>query len=55
MAKRHGLRSWKTIWEAPENEALRQLRRNPNVVWAGDSVFVPGAELGELERATDQT
>jgi hypothetical protein len=30
-----------TIWDAPENEALRQRRGHPNVLEAGDVVIVP--------------
>lgn len=36
-----GFRDWETIWEAPENEDLRALRDNPNVLFPGDQLFIP--------------
>jgi hypothetical protein len=32
---------WRTIWEHPQNEALRQARQEPGVLLPGDRVFVP--------------
>lgn len=32
---------WETIWNAAENEALRTLRGNPNVLLPGDEVTIP--------------
>jgi N-acetylmuramoyl-L-alanine amidase len=32
---------WETLWNHPENEALRKLRAKPTVVSEGDEVFVP--------------
>lgn len=40
IAKRYGI-AWKTIWEHASNQALRELRKSPNVLYAGDSLFVP--------------
>ena len=33
-----------TIWERPENDALRELRGDPNVLSPGDKLFVPDKE-----------
>ena len=32
---------WSTVWQAPENEALRSERKNPNTLVPGDEVFIP--------------
>jgi hypothetical protein len=32
---------WQTIWNRPENAALKQTRADPNLLMAGDVVFVP--------------
>lgn len=32
---------WQKLWEHPKNAGLRQQRENPNVLLAGDEVFVP--------------
>lgn len=42
IARRLGV-SWKTLWEHPENAPLKQLRGTPDVLLAGDVVFVPEA------------
>lgn len=33
-----------TIWEAPENDALRELRGDPNVLREGDRLYLPDKE-----------
>lgn len=32
---------WKTLWNLPENADLKSLRKNPNVLMAGDIVYIP--------------
>lgn len=36
--------NWKTVWEAPQNAALRAKRKDPTKIQAGDKVWVPGAK-----------
>jgi hypothetical protein len=36
---------WRTIWRAPENEALREVRPDAQLLRAGDVVFVPDKTL----------
>jgi hypothetical protein len=36
---------WETIWEQPENENLRNERRNPNALLPGDRLFIPDIRL----------
>lgn len=43
---------WDTVWQHPDNAALRQLRRSPHVLLPGDVVFVPPLERKEVECAT---
>ena len=40
IADVHGF-FWDTLWNHPNNAALRQLRENPNVLMARDRVFIP--------------
>lgn len=54
IAEAHGL-FWKTVWEHPENDELRRLRKDPNVIRAGDRVFVPDKRLKEESAASDAT
>lgn len=45
---------WKRIWDAPENESLVSLRKEPNILAPGDELFVPERELREEPAATEQ-
>lgn len=53
IADRYGF-SWQRVWHHGENLALRQQRKDPNVLYPGDSVVVPDRELKEEARPTDQ-
>lgn len=33
--------AWSTIWDTPENDALRKKREDPGILLAGDEVFIP--------------
>lgn len=55
IARRYGLKSWKALWEAPQNEPIRKKRKNPNVIHPGDDVYVPGMTVFEIVRETDLT
>lgn len=41
IAAESGFENVETIWNAPENAALRARRESPNQVLAGDNVFIP--------------
>ncbi|KIG14834.1 hypothetical protein DB30_06287 [Enhygromyxa salina] len=45
---------WETVWDAPENAALRELRKTPHVLLPGDVVFVPPIEVRTESIATGQ-
>lgn len=53
IAFAHGL-FWQTVWDHPENRALKDLRRDPNVLDEDDEVFVPEIEIKEESGATEQ-
>lgn len=44
IARAHGFTNWDTIWNAPENKALKDLRKNPDVLLPGDELFIPERE-----------
>jgi N-acetylmuramoyl-L-alanine amidase len=50
IARRHGVKDWRKVWQAPENEELRRRRKNPNLLFPGDVVTVPdpGGERKDL-------
>jgi len=45
---------WTTVWNHPNNAQLRQLRKDPNVLYPGDQLFVPDLQPKEVDRPTDQ-
>jgi LysM domain len=53
IADQNGLK-WETIWNDPNNSALRQKRLDPNVLYPGDELFIPDRQTKELPRSTDQ-
>jgi hypothetical protein len=46
---------WQTLWNLPENADLKQKRKNPNILLAGDIVAIPDKRFKEEVRATDKT
>lgn len=44
---------WKTLWNLPENAALKAKRKNPNVLMTGDIVHVPELRLRQESCATE--
>lgn len=53
IARNHGLKGWKKLWEDPKNEPLRNKRKDPNILRPGDEVMVPGKSVQEVLRAVD--
>ncbi|MFV2090474.1 MAG: peptidoglycan-binding domain-containing protein, partial [Pseudomonadales bacterium] len=43
-----------TVWNHSENAELKNLRKDPNVLAPGDSVFIPDTEVVQVSAATDQ-
>jgi|SRR5579863_2562921 len=52
IAKENGF-FWETIWNHPQNAALKAKRKDPNVLSPGDEVFVPDLDLKEENRPTN--
>lgn len=44
-----------TVWQHPNNQTLRQLRKDPHVLLPGDQLFVPDPQVKQITKGTDQT
>lgn len=44
-----------TIWNHAQNAALKSQRKDPNVLFPGDVVFIPDKTVKEQDAGTDQT
>jgi hypothetical protein len=53
IAYDHGL-FWQTIWNDPNNQQLRQARKNPNILLPGDRVFIPQKREKQEPGATEK-
>jgi hypothetical protein len=54
MAWRSGFSDYRVIWNHPNNAELKNKRRNPNVLFPGDSLYIPDLAVKEYPRPTDQ-
>ena len=52
LAKKNGF-YWRTIWEHGENAALRQKRKDPNVLSADDDIFIPELKKKKVSVGTE--
>jgi hypothetical protein len=52
IAKQYGF-AWKVLWNLPDNAALKQKRKDPNVLLVGDVVMVPEKQQKQVSCATD--
>ncbi|MEM7199358.1 MAG: peptidoglycan-binding domain-containing protein [Planctomycetota bacterium] len=43
-----------TVWQHPENADLRELRGDPNILSAGDEVFIPAKRRGMATGSTEK-
>jgi hypothetical protein len=53
IAKQFGFSDYLTIWNHPNNAQLKTLRVNPNVLFPGDSVYIPELIPSDFPRPTD--
>ncbi|HEV3331703.1 MAG TPA: peptidoglycan-binding protein [Bryobacteraceae bacterium] len=54
IAKEFGFSDYHTIWDHPNNAALKQQRSNPSVLYPGDSLFIPDRQQRLESRNTDK-
>lgn len=52
LAKKNGF-FWRTIWEHPENAALKAKRKDPNVLFEDDEIFIPEKQIKEVSKGTE--
>lgn len=52
IAAMYGWADWRKVYEASENEPLRKLRPNPNVLFPGDQVIIPQPQRKPLKLET---
>ncbi|MCM8799029.1 MAG: peptidoglycan-binding protein [Candidatus Omnitrophica bacterium] len=53
IANKFGL-FWEKIWNHPQNSQLKELRKDPNILFPGDVVYIPDKEEKEEAVATGQ-
>ncbi len=53
LARQACLASWKKIYDHPDNESLRRLRPDPNVIMPGDRLYIPEREQVEYAAVTE--
>jgi N-acetylmuramoyl-L-alanine amidase len=53
IAERHGL-FWEKVWDHPKNSRLKEQRKDPNILYPGDILFIPEKEKKEESGATEQ-
>jgi hypothetical protein len=54
ISKQYGFSDYEIIYHHPENAEFCRKRPNPNIIYAGDVLFIPDRTLEEVSRATDQ-
>jgi len=54
IAAEKGFPDYTKIWDHPENAELKEKRKNPNILYPGDRVFIPDMETKEESASTEQ-
>lgn len=52
IAKQNGFADWRIIYNHARNARFRQLRPNPNIIFPGDTIFIPEKEEKTEDRGT---
>lgn len=52
IAARHGL-TWQQLWDCEANAALRERRKNPDILYPGDEVEIPEAKPSRVPLVLD--
>ena len=55
IANDHGFTDWEAIFQLPENQPLREAKRDPNQLLPGESVFLPDRRRKTAEVAAGAT
>jgi len=53
ISARYGL-FWEKVWNHPKNARLKEQRKDPNVLYPGDVIFIPDKEGKEESGTTEQ-
>lgn len=53
VAMRHGFFP-DTLWNHGANAGLKELRKDPNVLFPGDKLFIPDIQIREVDKANEQ-
>ena len=53
IAETNGL-LWENVWNHPKNADLKKRRKDPNILFSGDVVFLPDVEVRTESKPTDQ-
>lgn len=53
IAHKNGL-FWETVWNDPKNSEIKDLRKDPNVLKAGDKLFIPDLRNKEIDCSVGQ-
>lgn len=54
IAQKHGFGDFSIIWDHSENVEVKKKRQNPNVLYPGDTLYIPDKETKEESCATEQ-
>jgi N-acetylmuramoyl-L-alanine amidase len=49
IAATYGFSDYRTIWDHGNNASLKQKRKNPNVLYPGDSLYIPDIQRKEVD------
>ncbi len=53
IAAQYGFSSYRTIWDHANNAELKRKRKNPNILYPGDKLFIPDRQPREESASTD--
>jgi hypothetical protein len=54
IARQYGFSDWRTVYNHPDNAALRKKRPNPNILHPGDKIVIPEKKAREESGSTEQ-
>jgi len=54
IASRYGFKSYRSIYDHPQNADFKKRRPNPNLIYPGDELYIPALEVKDQNGATDK-